>query len=76
MSLVFFKVLEKLFYKRLIEYINRNTILFDGQYSFREKSLALVDLMESITKSLDEDEYTIVVLIDQRKAFDTTNQAC
>ena len=74
--LVFSKVLEKLFYKRLIEYIITNSILFDGQYIFREKSLALVDLMENITKSVDKDEYTIVVLIDQRKVFDTINQAC
>ena len=46
---VFSKVLEKLFYKSLIEYINMNTILFDGQYGFWEKlptSLALVDLIK------------------------------
>ena len=53
-----------------------NTILFDGQCGFRENlstSLARVDLVENITKSLDEDEYTIAVLIDLRKAFDTIN---
>ena len=57
-------VVEKLIYKRLIEYINMNTILFDGQYWFQEQLstyLALLDLMENITKSLDENEYTIAV---------------
>ena len=34
---VFSKVLDKLFYKRCIEYININTILFDGQCGFLEK---------------------------------------
>ena len=31
--------------------------------------------MENITKSLDEDEYTIAVLIDLTKAFDTINHS-
>ena len=68
--LAFSKVLEKLFYNRLMEYINMNTILFDGQNDFRETlstSLAIVDVMENITKSLDQNEYTIAVLTDLRK---------
>ena len=32
--------------------------------------------MKNITKYLAEDENTIVVLIDLRKAFETTNQVC
>ena len=34
----FSKILEKLMYKRLIDYINRNGILTDRQYGFRSKS--------------------------------------
>ena len=37
--------------------------------------LALVDLMQNITESLDEDEYTTAVLIDIHKAFDTINHS-
>ena len=64
---VFSKVLEKLLYNRLIDYINN---VFLEKFS---TSLAPLGIMENITKLLDEDEYTIAVLIDLRKAFDTIN---
>ena len=68
------KIFEKLFYKRLVNYINSNTILNERQYGFREKSataFALIDLMDDLTNAIDNREYTVRVFIDLKKAFDT-----
>ena len=70
----FSKILEKLFNKRLEKFLTKNTILSDTQYGFRENmstSLALMELIEDITQSLDTHRHTIGVFIDLKKAFDT-----
>ena len=70
----FSKILEKLFNNRLEKFLNKNQILSNTQYGFRENmstSLALMELIEDITQSLDERKHTIGVFIDLKKAFDT-----
>ena len=49
-------------------------LLSDNQYGFRSNrptSLALLELVEKITKSIDDGKYTIGIFIDIMKAFDT-----
>ena len=70
----FSKVLEKLFCKRLEEFIEKHKLLSESQYGFRTNrstSLAILELIEEITSALDKKKYTIGVFIDLRKAFDT-----
>ena len=70
----FSKILEKLFNKRLDTFLNRHDILSENQYGFRENrstSLALMELVEDLTRSLDQRRHTIGVFIDLKKAFDT-----
>ena len=70
------KVLEKLYEKRLREFIARNNLLFDSQYGFRSKmstSLALNELVDTILNALDNDKFCIGVFIDLKKAFDTVD---
>merc|ERR1711867_19538 len=70
----FSKILEKLFNKRLGTFLNRHDILSENQYGFRENrstSLALMELVEDLTRSLDQRRHTIGVFIDLKKAFDT-----
>ena len=70
----FSKILEKLFDKRLESFINKNNLLSDSQYGFRRgrsTSMALINLIEEITTSLDNKKSTIGVFIDLKKAFDT-----
>ena len=72
----FSKILEKLFNNRLNNIIEKNNILSDPQYSFRNNrstSLALMDLIEQITDNLDNKKTTIGIFIDLKKAFDTVN---
>ena len=70
----FSKILEKLFNKRLDIFLNKHGVLSENQYGFRENrstSLALIELVEHLTQSVDEHKHTIGVFIDLKKAFDT-----
>lgn len=70
----FSKILEKLFYKRLINFVDKNNILTESQYGFRSNrstSSALIELIDNITRAIDEKEITVGIFIDLKKAFDT-----
>ena len=70
----FAKLLEKLMYKRLIKYVEKNNILADHQYGFRKNrstELAIIELVNKITKEIDNGKYTIGIFLDLSKAFDT-----
>ena len=70
----FSKIIEKLFDVRLQSFIDKHDLLSNSQYGFRSKcstSLALMELVEEISSSLDKKNVTIGVFIDLKKAFDT-----
>ena len=72
----FSKILEKLFADRFNKFINKHNLLTDSQYGFRPNrstSLAVIELIEKITNSLDQKNYAAGVCIDLKKAFDTIN---
>ena len=72
----FSKILEKLMYKRLMNYVDRNKILFDHQYGFRSKSTtnyAIIELVDKITQGIENNQFTVGILLDLSKAFDTVN---
>ena len=72
----FSKLLERLMYKRLIKYVEKNKILSKHQYGFRKNrstELAVIELVDKITKAIDKGEYTIGIFLDLSKAFDTIN---
>ena len=53
---IFEKILEKLMYKRLYDYLSLNNVLYDYQFGFRKyhsTSLALIDVMDDIYQQLD-----------------------
>ena len=69
-------MLEKLFNNRLDNFLEKNNVITDSQYGFRKNrstSMALIELIEKITESLDNKKITIGVFIDLKKAFDTIN---
>ena len=60
------------FFCRLDKFIDK----CKGQYGFHTNmstSFALIELVEEITKSIDNKQTTIGVFIDFKKAFDTTD---
>ena len=73
---VFDKVLEKLIHKRLMNFINRNDILYENQFGFRPKhstTLAVLELVDTIYQNLDKKYYVAGIYLDLKKAFDTVD---
>ena len=74
----FSKVLEKIMYKKLISYVNKIGILDEHQFGFRKNhstNFVLIDLVDKITKALDNREFAVGVFLDLSKAFDTVNHS-
>ena len=70
------KVLERVMYSRLIEYLETFTILLDNQFGFRKLNssyMALMQLIDQLIKSLEKGETVIGVFLDFSKAFDTVD---
>ena len=75
---VFEKILEKLMYKRLYDYLSVNNVLYDYQFGFRKyhsTSLALIDVMDDIYQQLDSGNIVIGIYLDLQKAFDTVDHS-
>ena len=64
-------------YKGRITYIKKqNKILSNHHYGFRQyrsNELAIIELVDKITKAVDGGEYTLCIFLDLSKAFDTVN---
>jgi len=72
----FSKILEKLFVKRLDSFINTYNILIEQQYGFQAKQstgLAIMKLVDELSKAIDDKRVSLGVFIDLKKAFDTIN---
>ena len=75
---IFSKILERVVYNRLMDYININQILFRNQYGFRKNhstSLALISLYDKISAGFDANKHTVGIFLDLSKAFDTVDHA-
>ena len=73
---VFSKIMERLIYDKVFDFLVRYEILFDSQYGFRNghnTSHATLDFLKTIEESFERNEYAIGVFCDLSKAFDTLN---
>ena len=73
---VFSKIFERIMYKRLMEFVKSCNLLYKYQFGFREQhgtDLALITLIDKISKALDEGDYVLGVFLDLSKAFDTVS---
>jgi hypothetical protein len=72
---VFSKVLEKLMYKRLLSFfVIKYNFLSENQFGFRENHtthMALLKIIDHISRAMDEKEFSIGIFLDLSKAFDT-----
>jgi len=69
---------EKAAYTRLESYITANNIWCKNQYGFRPKFsnyMALLEMHNKITDSIDKKRYTVGIFIDLSKAFDSLDHS-
>ena len=63
-------------YNHIISFMNKNDVLYDQQFGFRQKhstQQAIIMLVDKITRSLDAGDIVISVFLDLKKAFDTVD---
>ena len=70
------KYFEKIFYSRLIKYVDKSNILYKYQFGFRKNHStehALIELVDQIRLNMGGNQMTCGIFIDLSKAFDTVN---
>ena len=66
--------MEKLIYARVYQYIDKNEILFNSRYGFRNKhscEQALIALTGEIIQAKEHNLKNVALFLDLSKAFDT-----
>ena len=72
------KIFERCILNQLKFYCLTENILASNQYGFRSgynTTVCLVDLIDEVTKALDEEKYAVSIFLDLSKAFDTVNHS-
>lgn len=72
------KVFERIFYNRLLEFLNQENILYDNQFGFRKShstQMPLILLVDKIINEIECGNFVLGVFLDFSKAFDTVNHA-
>ena len=73
---VFSKILEKIMYDRLYDYLVTLKILYEYQFGFQKSKstyMALISLTDRLIAALEKGDVCVGLFIDFRKAFDTVN---
>ena len=71
---IFSKILERIMYNRLLNYITK--LLNSNQFGFRQDhsaAMALICLVDKISKAIENGDFVLGLFLDFSKAFDTVN---
>ena len=72
------KILGRLMFSRLLSFINKHNILSAYQFGFRmhhSPNLALIILVDGISRALEEGDFVFGLFLDFPKAFDTVKHS-
>ena len=67
------KIIEKLMYKKLSNFLDINNLIDSLQFGFRQKHLtihAVTNLTESIRQNVNEDSFSCGIFVALQKVFD------
>ena len=70
------KILERIMYNRLYEFLESKNLIYDLQFGFQQKhstSHALIHLTDKIREQLDKGNFGCGIFVDFQKAFDTVD---
>ena len=70
------KILEKIIFKRTINFFNKHTVFTNSQFGFRQKHStihALLNFIDKVAHAIDNHSHLIGIFLDFSKAFDTIN---
>ena len=70
------KIIKRLMYKRLSNFLDINNLICSLKFGFRQKystTHPFINLTESIRKTLDEGSFSFGIFVDFQKAFDTAD---
>ena len=73
---VFNKILKKLVYNRLLKFLDKYEIIFDGQFGFRSNhstTHAILHIVDKIQKAIETKKNSRGIFLDLSKAFDIVN---
>ena len=72
------KIMERILYEQIYQYLSDNSLLTEYQYGFRKMHStvsALLDSTNSWYVNMDRKMFNLVVLLDLKKAFDTIDHS-
>ena len=64
----------KLIYTRLVSFFQKHSVIAETQYGFQNNksaSHAILDVLTNAYDNIESNDYTAIVLLDFKKAFDT-----
>ena len=68
------KVLEKIVHIRVVNFLVKNRVIYEGQYGYRSKRStadAILDLTGNILDNIEKGQFTLAIFLDMSKAFDS-----
>ena len=72
------KILEKLMFNRLYNYLKTHNCIYELQFGFRENhstNHAILSITQKIQEAINDNRLAIGIFIDLQKAFDTVNHS-
>ena len=73
---LFAKMLEKVIKHRLVDFLDKNDLITDNQFGFRKShstELAVIDIQNTLLRTLDNNKLTCTIFLDLAKAFDSVD---